>query len=87
MTDRYYTLYKLLEAFNKAGMPVTCWWVYKQEEKGNLKLLRSTTNFKKAMGTRKAGAVRMIRESQIKEIVKAFLPGGRGYWSFEKSRS
>ena len=84
MTNNYTTIEALKEAFEKAGMPISKMWVYRQEQKGNLKLPRSTTNFKKAQGTRALGAVRMITDEQIKEIVKSFLPGGKGYWSYEE---
>lgn len=84
MSNKLQTIEALREAFLKAGMPISKMWVYRQEQKGNLKLPRSTTNFKKAQGDRKLGPVRLITDDQIKEIVQAFLPGGKGYWSYEE---
>ena len=83
MDKKYYTIEELLKALNKAGLSVTRFWVYQQEEKGNLLLPRSTTNFKKALGTRKLGAVRVVNRAQIEAIVKAFLPGGKGFWKYQ----
>lgn len=82
-SNKYYTIEHLIEAFNKAGLSVSRWWIYKQEAKGNLKLPRSTTNFKKALGTRKIGFVRLVTKDQIDKIVKAFLPGGSGYYNYK----
>ena len=84
----YYTINHLKEAFDKAGFringrPISKMWIYRQEQKGNLKIPRSTTNFKKAQGSRKSAGVRLLTEQQIQEIVEAFLPGGKGYWSYE----
>lgn len=80
MTDKYYTIGKLVEALKEAGIANSVFWIYYQEEKGNLVLPRSTTNFKKAQGGRKLGAVRMVNKKQIEAIIKAFSPGGKGYW-------
>ena len=84
MFNKYYTISKLKEAFKEAGMNVSLSWIYRQEAKGNLKFERSTTNFKKPVGNKKLAAVRLIHEDQISQIVNAFLPGGKGYWSYEK---
>ena len=89
MTDKYCTIKDLVSAFTNAGRPVSDSWIHRQERKGNLKFQRSTTDIKKPQGflsSRRIGAVRIIRKSQIKEIVQAFLPGGIGYWSFEGNR-
>lgn len=79
-----YTIQDLVEAFKEAGFPVSKSWIMRQEDKGNLKLPRSTTNFKKVAGTRRVGAVRYFTKSQIDSVVRAFLPGGSGYFNFEK---
>ena len=84
MNNKYYTISYLVAALNKAGLNVTQWWVYEQEQKGNLKLPRSTTNFKKVAGIKKIGAVRLVNQQQIKEIIKAFVPGGRGFWHLDQ---
>ena len=83
MTEEYHKIDALKEAFKEAGLSISKSWIRRQELKGVLKLPRSTTNFKKAQGDRKMSAVRLITDQQIKEIVQAFLPGGRGYWSYE----
>ena len=80
--DYRYTIKDLITAFKKAGYPVTAAWIYRQEAKGNLILPRSTTNFKKSLGTRRIGAVRIFTETQIASIITAFLPGGPGYYSY-----
>lgn len=83
MSIKYYTISKLVEAFNEAGLTVSASWLHRQERKGNLKFERSTTNFKKPVGNRPLAAVRLIKEDQIPDIVKAFLPGGKGFWNYE----
>ena len=83
MNNQYYKIGELHKALIEAGIPHSKSWIRRQELKGNLKLPRSTTDFKKSQGSRKLAAVRMLTDSQIKEIVQAFLPGGKGYWSYE----
>ena len=83
-TDYRYTIQDLLKEFSRYHMPVSRMWLYRQEAKGNLVMPRSTTNFKKARGVRKAGAVRVFTYAQIQAIVAAFLPGGKGYWRYDK---
>lgn len=80
----YFTIKDLLQAFYNAGFPVSQMWIYRQEEKGNLVLPRSTTNFKKAQGTRKLGAVRLMTQEQITNIITAFMPGGKGIYDYRK---
>ena len=82
----HYTLKDLLAAFREAGYPVSHMWIYRQEQKGNLILPRSTTNFKKAQGRRTLGFLRIFTKTQIEAIVKAFLPGGNGYYNYRKER-
>ena len=77
------TVKDLILAFEKVGMRVSDSWLFRLEQKCNLKLPRSTTNFKKSQGSRKLAGVRMLTETQIEEIVEAFKPGGKGYWSYE----
>ena len=74
----------LLKAFEDAGYPKSRVWIYRQEDKGNLILPRSTTNYKKAQGTRKKGFVREMTQVQIDAIVKAFLPGGKAFYDYRK---
>ena len=78
-----YTIKDLVVAFKKNGLTVSPMWIYRQEEKGNLIVERSTTDFKKAQGNRKQGAVRLFTQQQIDKIVKAFLPGGKGYYNYK----
>lgn len=70
------TIRYLIESFDEAGMPVSPSWIRRQEDKGNLILPRSTTNFKMAQGARKPGAVRYMTRKQINGVLKAFLPKG-----------
>lgn len=83
-----------MEAFEKAGMPISRTWIIRQEEKGNLILPRSTTNFKMAQGARRPGAVRYMTEKHIQGVLQAFLPEGttlqsgvtatgKGYYSYK----
>lgn len=88
------TIRYLIDAFDEIGLPVSQSWIRRQEDKGNLILPRSTTNFKMAQGARKPGAVRYMTRRQINGILKAFLPqgtrlqngeiaNGRGYYNYK----
>ena len=79
-----YTIKDLVSALNKAGLKVSQMWIYRQEAKGNLIIPRSTTNFKKPRGNRRQGAVRLLSLIHIQKIVKAFLPGGKGFYDYRK---
>ena len=81
-----YTIKDLVAAFSQAGLIVSRSWIYRQEEKGNLIIPSSTTDFKKAQGTRKSGATRLLTENSIKSILKAFLPGGTGFYDYHKDK-
>lgn len=75
-----YYLGHLKKRFEERGMRISSGWIYRQEKKGKLTFPRSTTNIK-SMGTlNREGAVRVLTRIQMEEIVKAFLPGGKGYW-------
>lgn len=80
--NTYYMIKELVRAFKESGMPVSAAWIRRQENKGNLKVPRSTTNFKKSQGIRTIAPVRKMTGRQIQEIVKAFLPGGEGCYDF-----
>ena len=57
----------------------------RQESKGNLKFPKSSTDFKGLGGYffgKKRGAVRYMTEKEISAIVKAFLPGGSGFYNY-----
>jgi len=71
----------LVKAFEAAGHPKSDSWLFRQENKGNLIMPRSTTNYKKLNG--KIGFVRELSPKMIKDIVEAFLPGGKGYYSYK----
>ena len=77
-----HTMKDLLAAFKEAGYPVSYMYLKRLEYKGNLILPKSTTNFKKAAGNRTLGAVREMTRTQINEVVKAFLPGGTGFYDY-----
>jgi hypothetical protein len=79
-----YTLSDLMRAFEKAGIPHDRSWYYRQEEKGNLVIPRSPTDYKKVMGIRPIGFVRQLTKKQIEDIVKAFSPGGSGFYDYRK---
>lgn len=83
-STKYYTISELVKAFAEAGIPRSEMWIRRQEYKGNLRLPRSTTNFKKPQGVRKMAAVREMTGNQIQKIVQAFLPGGSGYYDYTK---
>lgn len=75
----------LRAAFEEAGYPVSITWIHRQINKGNLILPRSTTHFAKLhlkTENRKAGAVYQMTMEQINNTVKAFLPGGTGYYNY-----
>ena len=85
MNNQYiYTIKHLVSAFHKEGLMISKMWIYRQEEKGNLILPRSTTDFKKSQGARRKGAVRIFTSQQIKDIIQAFLPGGPGYYNYKE---
>ena len=52
MTEEYkrYTIKDLLNAFKEAGYPVSKSWIIRQEQKGNLIIPHSVSNFKKTRG-------------------------------------
>ena len=86
MTDGYtYKIKDLLKEFRKNGNTKSQMWVYRQEDKGNLIIARSTTDFKKPRGNRKIGAVRIFTALQIQQIVKSFSPEGSGFYDYRKS--
>lgn len=78
------TIKDLLAAFKQVGYPKSRSWFYREELKGNLVVPRSTTNYKKAQGDRKIGFVREMTETQVKNIIQAFLPGGVGFYDYRK---
>jgi hypothetical protein len=83
-----YTMKDLRKAFEEAGYPVADRWIRRQIEKGNLVLPRSTTHFASVhlkSGYRKQGAVYQLSMEQIQDVVKAFLPGGTGYYNYQES--
>lgn len=77
-----YKISDLLKALDEAGIKKSQAWVYRQEIKGNLVLPKSTTDIKKPKWASKVGPVRIFTETQISQIVQAFLPGGVGNWSY-----
>ena len=82
-----YTIKDLLMAFKEAGYPVSKSWIIRQEQKGNLIVPKSVSNFKKTQGTRRSGAIREMSMTQILEIVQAFSPGGSGFYDYRKELS
>jgi hypothetical protein len=95
MDTKKLTIRHLIDAFLQAGMPVSPSWIRRQEDKGNLILPRSTTNFKMAQGARRPGAVRYMTQTQIIGVLKAFLPEGtklpdgqlatgKGYYNYKQ---
>ena len=79
-----YTSKDLLAHFAEYGLKYSLRWIYRQEQRGNLIVPKSTTNLKKARGVRKRGGVRLFTKRQIEGIIKAFLPGGTGYYDYRK---
>lgn len=77
MNETNKTIGALAEAFRLERYPISQSWIRRQEQKGNLILPRSTTNFKRVtVGLRKSGAVRLLNDEQIHDILVAFLPKG-----------
>lgn len=81
-TKKDYNTGVLVEAFEVAGYPKSDSWIFRQENKGNLVMPRSTTNYKKVNG--KIGFVRELSPKMIRKIVKEFTPGGSGYYDYTK---
>lgn len=95
MNTKKLTIRHLIDAFSQAGMSVSPSWIRRQEDKGNLILPRSTTNFKMAQGARRPGAVRQMSANQITGVLRAFLPEGtklpsgevatgKGYYNYKQ---
>ena len=81
--SQYHTIGCLVKAFKLSNYPVSASWIRRQAAKGNIQFMHSTTDFKKSRGynsTRILAPVRLITDSQIKGIIKAFLPDGKGYF-------
>lgn len=78
------TIKDLLKAFEESGYPKSESWIKRQENKGNLILPKSLTDFRKPRGIYKIGFVTEFHsKKQLKEIVKEFSPGGSGFWSYK----
>ena len=97
MENKKLTIRHLIQAFKACGHDVSPSWIRRQEDKGNLILPRSTTNFKMAQGARRPGAVREMSQSIILDVLKAFLPEGtklpngefatgKGYYNYKKAQ-
>jgi hypothetical protein len=95
MENKKLTISHLIDAFKQAGMPISASWIRRQEDKGNLILPKSTTNFKMAQGARRPGAVRQMSQTEIDGVLKAFLPegeklpngevaNGKGYYNYKQ---
>ena len=82
-----YRINDLLQAFKDAGYKKSRSWVYRQEEKGNLNVPKSPTEYKKSQGTRPIGFVRLMSRKMIDNIVKEFTPGGNGYYDYTKDQN
>ena len=87
MTEEYkrYTIKDLLNAFKEAGYPVSKSLIIRQEQKGNLIIPHSVSNFKKTRGNRAIGSIRELSMTQIQKIVKEFSPGGSGFYDYTKT--
>lgn len=95
METKKLTIRHLVDAFAEVGFPVSPSWIRRQEDKGNLILPRSTTNFKMAQGASRIGAVRYMTNAQVLGVLKAFLPEGtkmpngdlatgKGYYNYKQ---
>ena len=84
MNDYKYTIKDLISAFKERGMTISSLWLRRQEQKGNLIVARSSTNFKKFGMNKPSGAVRLFTQQQINDIVEAFLPNGKGYYNYNE---
>ena len=86
MLEEYkrYTIRDLLKTFKEAGYPVSHMYIRRLEYKGKLILPRSTTNIKRIGDDKLSGAVREMSMSQIQAIVRAFMPGGIGFYDYRK---
>lgn len=93
-----YKIGVLVKAFSEAGYPISPSWIRRQEDKGNLFLPKSPTNFKMAQGARRPGAVREMSMKQIIGVLMAFLPEGttlptgdiatgKGYYNYKNDEN
>lgn len=66
---KFYTKEELLKHMEEAGLPHSYRWMLKMERLGKLVCPRTpSSNW------------RQFNEHQMKGILKAFAPGGKGYW-------
>ena len=72
--DKLYSSTDLLKFMGEHGLPKSREWLYYNEEKGKLKSPRLPH-------TR---ADRAYTVQQMEKIVKAFSPGGKGYWKYDE---
>jgi hypothetical protein len=68
--EQLYSSTQLLDYMGKHGLPKSRQWLYHNEERGKLVCPRRPHK-------RKDRAFTLV---QMEEIVKAFSPGGPGYW-------
>ena len=79
----------LRKAFEEAGYPVSDSWIRRKIAKGLLILPRSSSHFAKFHlygESRKAGAKYEMTREQIDNTVKAFLPGGVGFYDYRNNQ-
>jgi len=71
---RYLTIGHLVKRLREAGIsdfPIT--WINRKQKQGLLSLRTIPNNYK---------GRRVVTDSDITEIIKAFSSGGQGYWHF-----
>lgn len=73
----------LQKRLKEAGLPHTKKTIYEWESQGRLVSPRSPTNMKNING--KIAYLRQYSDEQIEEIIKAFSPGGTGFWRPDSS--
>lgn len=72
--EKYLTLKDLRQALKEAGLPSTKGSILYWEKTGKLKCRRSSYS--------KTHSWRLFTEKEIKEIVLAFSPNGKGFWKY-----
>lgn len=72
---KYSTIKDIIARLKGAGLPHSKRTILRWEEQGKLKIMRLPHS--------KTHARRVITEEQLEELIKAFSPGGRGWWSYD----
>ena len=72
-TDKLFDTVFLYRRMKDRGLATGKMWVHREEKKGRLKLRVNPKGWRK------------VTELDIKEIIKAYSPGGTGRWAYHEN--